>query len=217
MIHLPTKWKTRLLGVVLGLAVFCLVVYLEDIGRFENWEHRVQDFRFRLRGPLKSRGNILVVAIDDRTFEELEERWPLPYHYYTAFVRTLTKAGARVIAFDLLSFCTPLPAEQRGQELALAKAFAEHGNVVIGAKYVSTSEGLEWEKPIIAFSKAARHGFLNLIQDRDGVIRRLAPLKTGEDGDDVETGDDTVPAFSSLIAALYLKPQASPTAAITMM
>ncbi len=204
------------MGVVLGLAVFCLVIYLEDIGRFENWEHRVQDFRFRLRGPLKSRGNILVVAIDDRTFKELDERWPLPYHYYNALVRTLTKAGTRVIAFDLLSFCTPLPAEHRNQEVALAQAFSEHGNVVIGSKYTSTSESLEWEKPIIVFSKAARHGFLNLIQDRDGVIRRLAPLKAGRDGDEEGSGDEAVPAFSSLIAALYRQPQASPTTAITM-
>ena len=58
------------------------------------------DQRFRIRGPETPRDDVVLAAIDDKSFEALPE-FPIPRDIYAQVVRNLTKAGAAVIAMDV--------------------------------------------------------------------------------------------------------------------
>ena len=62
-----------LTGVVLG-------AYAADV--FHDTELDTVDARFSIRGDQKAPDDIVVVAIDDVTFGELQQRWPFPRRFH---------------------------------------------------------------------------------------------------------------------------------------
>ena len=79
-----------------GKAAF---VFLQDI------EQRSLDLRFALRGSRAADPRIVIVAIDEKTLQQIGA-YPLPRSQYAQLVRDLKQDGARVIAFDMTF---PLP------------------------------------------------------------------------------------------------------------
>ena len=59
------------------------------------------DLRHTVRGPLAAGGEIVIVAIDERSLSELG-RWPWPRARLADLVDKLTAAGAAAIGFDLV-------------------------------------------------------------------------------------------------------------------
>jgi len=59
------------------------------------------DLRFRLRGTKPPGAETVIVLVDDRSLTKLG-RWPLSRRLFAKAVERLDRAGARVIAFDLL-------------------------------------------------------------------------------------------------------------------
>ena len=92
-----------------ALAIACvtaaLLIGLYGWGRdrtpFEMLEGETLDWRFGLRGPLAPGGDVVILAIDERSIEALGG-WPLPRRVLAEAVERLSQAGAKVIAFDLL-------------------------------------------------------------------------------------------------------------------
>jgi adenylate cyclase len=82
------------LAVQLGLTVYAPVA-LRDL------ETASLDLRFRIRGTLPADPKTVVVLVDERSLNQLG-RWPLSRRLYAKAVDWLDRAGARVIAFDLL-------------------------------------------------------------------------------------------------------------------
>src|SRR4051794_5770694 len=56
--------------------------------------------RFERRGT-RPAPNLLVVAVDDKTFADLELHWPFPRRYHARAIDRLRRAGARVIVYDV--------------------------------------------------------------------------------------------------------------------
>lgn len=123
---------------------------------------------FKLRGAAKAPPDAVVVAIDRESSDRLNvsnnpDRWPRSLHAH--LIETLSRAGARVIVFDLY-FTEPRSPEDDG---ALAEAIKRAGNVVLAeqlrAKEVSSTTDAEAEpsghrlvetlKPIESLSNAA--------------------------------------------------------------
>src|SRR3954463_9024914 len=82
------------LGVMLGLTYGAP-------GAFRDLETASLDLRFRIRGTLAPGPEIAVVLIDEASLSRFG-RGPLSRRLYANAVAILDKAGARVIAFDLL-------------------------------------------------------------------------------------------------------------------
>src|SRR6266404_1861812 len=59
------------------------------------------DLRFRLRGAKPPEPETVIVLVDDASLAKLG-RWPLSRRLFARAVEQLDRAGARVIAFDLL-------------------------------------------------------------------------------------------------------------------
>ena len=60
------------------------------------------DLRFRLRGVQAPEPETVIVLVDDHSLAKLG-RWPLSRRLFAKAVQMLDRAGARVIAFDVLA------------------------------------------------------------------------------------------------------------------
>ncbi len=94
--------------------------------------------------PGESRLPIVIVGIDDASMAQLNERWPWPRRLHARLVETLHKAGAAVIAMDVIFDHPTTPRDDAALERAVAKA----GNVVLAAARFSqtTAQGMLWSR-----------------------------------------------------------------------
>lgn len=158
---------------LIGAFITVLVFVLHDRGRLDTLELKSLDVRFQIRGPIAPRLPIVIVTIDQDSFDELDLPWPWPRTLHAELIRKLSKAGAKLIAFDVL-FTEPKPDAR--EDRALAEAIKDAGNVVLAAEYtevpsqVGPRTRLSLPIPIIR-QHALGYGPANLITDPDGIIR----------------------------------------------
>ncbi len=103
--------------------------------------HRLElaslDARFQLRGRTTPDPRIVIVAIDQRSQEELG-RWPFPRVYFAKLIDRLHADGARVVAFDI-AFSQPdqttAPLREAGEEIARVGSAAKNIIDSLRAKY----------------------------------------------------------------------------------
>jgi len=67
----------------------------------ETLEEKLLDYRFKIRGPLKTPDSVVIAAIDEKSIERLG-RWPWDRDRITKLVERLTEANAEVIVFDVI-------------------------------------------------------------------------------------------------------------------
>jgi CHASE2 domain-containing sensor protein len=91
------------------------------------------DARYRHREAERP-NDVVVVAIDDRSFDELRERWPFKRSTFGRAATALHKAGAREIVYDV-QFTEPT---RPREDLALYDAIARAGGAVMAT---SQSDG----------------------------------------------------------------------------
>jgi CHASE2 domain-containing sensor protein len=82
--------------------------------------------RFERRGPRPAPG-LLIVGIDERTFDDLRLQWPFPRSRHAQAIDRLSRDGARAIVYDVQF----TESTRRREDLALADAVARAGNVVL--------------------------------------------------------------------------------------
>lgn len=101
----------------------------------ENSELRLLDSRFLLRGPQskaeldKIGQQLAVVTIDDRALNRFGNGGPIPREIQARLVRSLKKAGAKVIIFDVLFVDANL--KEPAQDRALAAEIGAARNVFL--------------------------------------------------------------------------------------
>jgi adenylate cyclase len=168
------RWRRRRLAMVgfvaLASAAVALVLWSGDA--LEGPELDLVDARFSIRGELATPQEVVVVEIDDRTFDVLGEAWPFKRTRHAKLIDRLREAGAKTIAYDVQFTEGTLPRE----DLALAKAVGRHGNVVLATTEVDEEGGtnvLGGEE--VLGPLGARAANANLVPDGDGVIRRIPP------------------------------------------
>ena len=79
--------------------------------------------------PAKPSDDVAIVAIDELSLNRIG-RWPWQRSVHAEVIRKLHAAGADTIVFDIL-FTEPSP-----DDSALARAMANHGNVVLPERAV---------------------------------------------------------------------------------
>ncbi|MEM8725459.1 MAG: EAL domain-containing protein [Pseudomonadota bacterium] len=120
-------WLTRLsrnsretrIGAAAFVAALLLAFALALSGLAQSLEQSVRDGRDQLR-LAPATGDIVIVEIDGRSLQELEE-WPWPRSHYAKAIRELDRLGAAQIAFDVEFSARSSPEE----DARLAEAFAE--------------------------------------------------------------------------------------------
>ncbi len=159
-----------ILGSVVLARLFTLFSFVESL------QLKSVDSFFKLRGTVHPVDTtIVVVGVDDATFNSLEEKWPYPGSYYAQFVRNLTRAGARAIVFDIEFF--EANAARPEEDFEFSDAIREAGNVILAGKvlYQTGKYGLQFDellRPNAWFVEdAVSWGTVNSIEDPDGFIR----------------------------------------------
>jgi CHASE2 domain-containing sensor protein len=117
--------RLRALGCV-ALVAFLAGAVVETSGALDGLERSTLKTRFELRGAERP-DDIVVVAIDAKTFGELERRWPFPRSLHARAVRRLHAARAREIVYDV-QFTEPT---RPREDLALFDAIGAAGGAVL--------------------------------------------------------------------------------------
>lgn len=154
----------------LALATTALVLALYALNAFRGSDLETVDARFAVRGT-HAAPDVVVVAIDPRTMTELR-RFPFRRTHHASVVRQLTKAGAKVIAYDV-QFTEPSPDAEADNELVRAVQAAPR--IVLGTSEVDArgKTNIFGGDEMLA-QLGARGASVNLPNDPGGVIRRMA-------------------------------------------
>ncbi len=116
-----------------------------------------------------STGDIVIVAIDDSSIEELGY-WPWRRALHAQLLARL--AHARAVGLDLV--LSDLNPAYPDDDKLLAEAIRRHGRVVLPLILEETSDRIIAPLPLLA-SAAKRLGYINVYADGDGVIRSIVP------------------------------------------
>jgi adenylate cyclase len=196
MESLRAAWRPLLWGGLLGL----LVGGLNLLGFFEPYELDSLNLRFHLRGAREPSSPIVIVTIDEDSFDELNLPWPWPRSLHARFVEAVSPGRPAAIGFDVL-FIEP---SRFGPEddNALAAAIERAGNVVLGAAFTVVKDQLftkeDLNPPVKTIrDRAQGFGFVNLPTDHDAFVRSAELSRRYQ--------DDLHPSFDLLLYRLAVK------------
>lgn len=103
--------KKHAIGFGLTLGTIVIVLFFHRVHFFDDFELKVIDFAFKVRGPLsgwtsrqeipKDSLDIVIVDVDDESYRLIPWTYPYPRELWAIVVDNLTSAGAKVIVFDI--------------------------------------------------------------------------------------------------------------------
>ena len=198
--RLGALWKQLPFRYLPGLFGAVAVILLVALGALEGLEYWSLEKFFELRGSVQPTAPIVIVAIDESSFIELNQQWPFPRAMHAELLRKIAADRPLAIGIDLI-FDVP---SSRGEadDVALGEAVTAAGNVVLGAapKYENRGfvEQFDANMPLPIIRKGGVVGPVNLEQDPvDGHVRR-APLR-------VRVADERVPGFDAQLYQMAVK------------
>ncbi len=176
--------------IILISAIFLISLMFSSLKVTQYLELKTEDIRFNLRGARTPPPNIVVVDIDDDSYDALKMRFPWDRSIYGKLLKNLKKAKAKMVIFDI-EFDVPAKSEE---DSIFAAAIKDFGNVVMGGalKTGITSTVVYPIKPFLRYCKV---GMLNKLYDIDGVVRRY-PMRLKYGGNAYNS--IALAAFSSL-------------------
>ncbi len=185
---------------LLGIGVGVVVALVTLLGALEFLELKSLDLRFLLRGPVRPASPIVIISIDEDSFDELDLAWPFPRALHGRLLSLLSRGKPAAIGLDIL-FPEPSLRGLRDDQ-ALGQAVARAGNVVLGAVFSETAgefaEKQDLNPPIrVIRERAAGFGFVNLITDEDAFVRKGEIRHPFQDG--------VQPSFDLLLYTLAAK------------
>jgi adenylate cyclase len=172
-----TGWRQRKATLLIAVAVLAAGVgvlgYATHVLR--RTELQTIDARFSVRGPRRPPSNIVLVAIDPATFQELTNRnmsseFPFPRRYDAEVIEHLREDGAKVIAMDIEFTHRTDPRDDD----ALAEAITlAHGKTVLGTTEVAKGgiTGIFGGEPELLRELGTRPAEVRFQPDIDGSIR----------------------------------------------
>lgn len=166
---------------VAAIAAGIAVIFgaLAFIPLWENVELKGFDALTVATSPQRSSLPITIVGIDEASFGQVNRQWPWPRSLYGKLIDQLSKAGAMVIAFDMVFSDESTPEDVA----AFAKSISRSGNVVLASDmgYQESKLTRLWMRvdPLPELKAAgATNGFAIVNPDADRSVRSLP---TGDD------------------------------------
>jgi adenylate cyclase len=162
---------TNMAMIVIVWALFFGLGFTKSWGELENKEF---DFLTVFTSSGKSSLPITIVAIDESSFSDMGIQWPWPRSLHARLIERLSKAGAAVIAFDLVFSERSDPAEDQ----KFAKAIKKAGTVILAADqaYEETLFTKQWNRiePLqLLRDNGGVAGLTTVALDSDLVIRQV--------------------------------------------
>ncbi len=169
----------RLRALIRSAPVIVALTTLSLFGALSAWdvwrllEFKGYDFLMANSAPGRSALPITIVGVDEPSFAQIGKQWPWPRSIHAELLEQLTRAGAMVVAFDLV-FSEP---QSEAEDKRFAEAIKKSGNVVLSAHmaFQETQYARQWTRvePLEIFKNAgAANGLADIPKDIDGVLRR---------------------------------------------
>ena len=162
--------RQRLLLFLIAIAAAAGFAGLREAGTLRRLELDTVDARFSIRGDRAPARDIVLVLVDEKTLQDLNERFPFRRRLHAQALDRLRRAGARVIAYDV-QFTEPTNVEDDNR---LIEAVARDHPVLLAASAVdkrgrtNVLGGGELLRQI-----KARVGNVHFPLDSGGVFRRV--------------------------------------------
>ena len=190
---MPIRSRLTAMNSLIAVGSIALTLLLSGLPLFAFLDLKGLDLLFTLRGASPAPSQVVVVAIDEPSFTQIDAQWPWPRSLHAQLLRQLRRAGARVVGFDLL-FAEP---SQPTEDQELADALRAAGNAVLASELSIVNDPLFRQMaridPIPSLREAAAAvGIPNVAPDADGTVRRA-----------VLSIQDS-PSFASELTRLYL-------------
>ncbi len=145
-----TRQLRRVLLAIVALGATGLAIVAYETNLLRSLELSTVNTRFTIRGRQRPPSNIVLVEIDERTFDELDLQWPFPRRVHAKVIEDIARDHPKAIAYDVqfseASACPlstkgtqPPPGEcpqARGDETALLEAL----NNAPGRTVMTTTE-----------------------------------------------------------------------------
>ncbi len=179
--------KKYVRDIIESIIIVALVFLLTITNIFSHLDYMLKDGVYQI--PRGVSTNIKIIAIDDKTLEELGPINTWSRQYYADLINILNseKGKPSVIAFDILfsGYFGENNTITEG-DIAFADAAEKSGNVITVAqfqydeKYATDENGLMVYPveavyyPYEELKNAVSVGYSNVSQDSDGVVRRIA-------------------------------------------
>jgi len=159
-----------------------LLLWLASLGSaWHALEYKSFDLWTALAAPGRGAAPVVILAIDEPTFQQLQQPWPFARSLHARVVDRLRADGAAAIAFDVV-FADPAadPAQDAALAQAIARAVGAGIPVVLASarEQVSNAQATLWTDvlPLPALLAAgARPGDAGVQPDADFVVRQTPP------------------------------------------
>jgi len=167
------KGQRRIVWIYSGITLLILSIFV--LGSFEGLENKSIEYRFRLRGNRIPNSDVVIVTVDEKSIAKLG-RWPWSRRVHAEMVNWLTKAGAKVISFDVL-FPEPDKNDPEG-DLLLKRAAAENGRTIFGMFFQTPDITEKPESPLfptpdVYDNQRIEIGSVNHFPESDGMARKI--------------------------------------------
>ena len=168
------RWASRnrfapAMAVLVAVLSAALWIALHAGGALSVLELDSVDARFPYR-PDRPPRDVAFVAVDDVTFDDLQQRWPFRRSLHARVIDRLTRAGARTIAYDV-QFTEPTRVKE---DNALIEAVDRAPRIVLATTEVDAkgrSRVLGGEELLAEIGARSGNAILN--QDEGGVQRKV--------------------------------------------
>ena len=167
---LPTALLFPLATALLLIVLEISALFPSNITPLERLDFAARDFYMRTRGTQPVDERIVIVAIDDFSFNWTGLSWPWKRTYLAKIVNTLNDAGAEVIGLDVFLFEEDLEGDP-----VLAAAFAETPiSVNVIQKYSDQQGVTSLRLPRPAYMESLDGlGITSILLDDDAIARGL--------------------------------------------
>ncbi len=173
-----------LLGTVILLLLIQIAALLPGVTTpIERIEYSTRDVFMRLRRAQEPSSNIVIVAIDDFSFNWTGHQWPWPRSYFAEIVNQVNTGGGKVVGVDIFLF---EPDKDPANDQAFADALAKTPSAV-GVVQIFEDPGQNFSmstllQPLPAYRQALdANGITAFTRDEDAVVRSVQAYDTYKD------------------------------------
>jgi adenylate cyclase len=96
-----TRQLRRVLLAVVALGATGLAIVAYETNLLRSLELSTVNTRFTIRGHQRPPANIVLVEIDERTFDELDLQWPFPRRVHAKVIEDIARDHPKAIAYDV--------------------------------------------------------------------------------------------------------------------